>query len=100
LTMQMIYFFVNIGNNEIAQIQQNLPKDCFCLFQLQPSSSRYYGIIKKGCIAQFEKLLSSETASYLEYVDENVFKLFFLQNYGDSISCVGNRRLLMHLSDE
>ena len=98
--MQMIYFFVNIGNIEIANLQQALPKDCFCLFQLQPSSTRYYGMIKKGCMPQFEKSLTPETASYLEYVDEDVFKLFFLQNYGDSITCIGNRRLLMYLSDE
>ena len=98
--MHMIYFFISIGNHEIAQLQQNLSKDSFCLFQLQPSSSRYYGMIKKASIEQFEKSLTPEAASNLEYVDEAVFKLFFLQNIGESISCIGNRRLLMHLSDE
>jgi hypothetical protein len=97
---KMVYFFVNISNNDISKLQGSLPKDCFCLFQLQPGSTRYYGMVKKGSLPQFVKALPEETATYLEYVEENVFKLFFLQNIGESISCVGNRRLLIHLSDE
>ena len=97
---QMVYFFVNINNNDISKLQSSLPKDCFCLFQLQPSSSRYYGMIKKGSVPLLLKSLPEGGSAMLEYLDETVFKLFFLQNIGESISCIGNRRLLIHLSDE
>jgi hypothetical protein len=96
----MVYFFVNCNNNDIQKLQTNLPKDCFCLFQLQPSSRRYYGIIKKTSAPLLPKALSEESVPFLEYVDENAFKLFFLQNVGDTMYCIGNRRLLIHLSDE
>lgn len=96
----IVYFFVNISNNDIPKLQASLPKDCFCLFQLQPSSSRYYGMVKKASLPALLKALPEEAAGYLEYLDENAFKTFFLQNIGDSLSCIGNRRLLIHLSDE
>jgi hypothetical protein len=96
----MVYFFVNSNSNDIQKLQNNLPKDCFCLFQLQPSSSRYYGIIKKQSAQLLPKALPEESASFLEYVDETAFKHFFLQNVGDTMYCIGNRRLLIHLSDE
>lgn len=95
----MIYFFVNIDGNDLQKLQTNLPKDCFCLFQLQPSSKRYYGIIKKGSVSLLQKALPEEAAGLLEFVDENAFRVFFLQNVGDTMSCIGNRRLLIHLAE-
>lgn len=96
----MLYFFVNIPNQEIIQLQKKLPRGSFCLFQIQGGSSRYYGLMKNDAREIFKENLSNETLQNLEYLDKNVFRMFFLQNINDSITCIGNRAMLMHLSDE
>jgi len=96
----MLYFFVNIPNQEIIQLQKKLPRGSFCLFQIQGGSSRYYGLMKKEAKDIFRESLSPETLQNLEFLDKTVFRMFFLQNISDSISCIGNRAMLMHLSDE
>ena len=96
----MIYFFINIPYNEIIQLENKLPKGSYCLFQVQTSSTRYYGMIKKDAYLLLKESLSKETQQNLEQLDKTVFQLFFLQNISDNITCIGNRRLMIHLSDE
>lgn len=100
VTQGMIYFFINIPQNEMAQLENKLPKGSFCLFQIQSGSSRFYGMIKKDAYQTLKDALSKESLQYFEPVDKNVFQLFFLQNVTDKIICIGNRRLMIHLSDE
>jgi hypothetical protein len=96
----MLYFFLNIPDDEIVKLQNHLPKGSFCLFQVQVGSSRYYGVIKNDAFPELQRNLTPETTRHLEKLDKNVFRMFFLQNIGDSIACIGNRTLLVHLSDE
>lgn len=94
----MIYFFINIPDAELIQLENKLPKGCFCFFQVQSGSTRYYGMIKKDAYPLLIDALSQETRQNLELLDKNVFQLFFLQNISDNITCIGNRRLMIHLS--
>jgi hypothetical protein len=94
----VLYFFINIPVNEIFQLENKLPKGCYCFFQVQAGSTRYYGMIKKDAFALLKESLSHETVQNLELLDKNVFQLFFLQNISDNITCLGNRRLMIHLS--
>lgn len=96
----MIYFFINIPLNEVARLEEKLPKGCYCLFQMQSASSRYYGILKKDAYPTFLQSLTEETKKNLELLDKNVFQLFFLSNISDEISYLGNRRLMVYISDE
>jgi hypothetical protein len=96
----MIYFYINISSNEVSLLQQKLAKGTYCLFQLQGGTSRFYGMVKKGTKNEFLALLTPETLQHIEYLEKPIFKLFLLQNISDSICCIGNRGLLLHLSDE
>lgn len=96
----MLYFFIHIPGNEVHQLQKKMPKGSMCLIQMQTGSSRYYGVMKEDAKETLMHSLSPESLDHLEMLDKAVFRLFFLQNIGDTISCVGNRSLLMHLSDE
>jgi hypothetical protein len=96
----MIYFFINMPLNEIVLLESKLPKGCFCFFQVQSATNRYYGMIKKDAFLLLKEILSNESQQNLELLDKNVFQLFFLQNISDNITCIGNRRLMVHLSDE
>lgn len=96
----MIYFFINIPLNEMLRLEEKLPKGCYCLFQMQSASSRYYGIMKKDAYASFVQSLSEETKKNLEVLDKTVFQLFFLSNSSDEITYLGNRRLMVYISDE
>ena len=96
----MIYFFINMPPSELAKIEDKLPKGSYCLFQMQSSSSRYYGIMKKDAFAAFGETLSEESKKNLEVLDKTVFQLFFLSNSSDEITYTGNRRLMVYISDE
>jgi hypothetical protein len=86
--------------NEILQLDEKLPKGSYCLFQVQSASSRYYGIIKKDAYPILVQSLTEETKKNVETLDKNIFQTFFLQNISDSITYIGNRRLIMYISDE
>jgi len=96
----MLYFFINIPYNEIIQFENRLPKGSYCLFQVQSSTSRYYGIMKKEAYQILKEYLPKESLANIELLDKKIFQLFFLQNISDNISYFGNRRLMVHLSDE
>jgi len=96
----MIYFFINIPLNEVEKMEGVLPKGCYCLFQMQNASSRYYGIMKKDAYPVFIQSLTEETRKNLETIDKTVFQYFFLNNISDNISYMGNRRLIAYISDE
>lgn len=96
----MIYFFINIPLNEVNKLEDRLPKGSYCLFQMQSASSRYYGIIKKDSFHLLMESLTEESKNNVEKLDKDVFQMFFLQNISDSITYVGNRRLMAYISDE
>jgi len=96
----MIYFFINMPLNEASRLEDRLPKGCYCLFQMQSPSSRYYGIMKKEAYQTLLESVSEETRNHIEVLDKDVFQLFFLNNISDGISYLGNRRLMVYLSDE
>lgn len=96
----MIYFFINIPLNEVIKLEDRLPKGSYCLFQMQSASSRYYGIIRKDSFPLLMETLTEESKNNVEKLDKNVFQMFFLQNISDSITYVGNRRLMAYISDE
>jgi len=100
IAKNMIYFFISMPLNEVLNIEDKLPRASYCLMQLQSTSSRYYGIMKKDAYAAFVLLLSEDTKKNLETLEKNIFQMFFLQNISDSITFLGNRRLMMYLSDE
>lgn len=77
-----------------------LPKGSYCLFQMQNASSRYYGIMKKDAYSVFMQTLGEETRKNLEAIEKSVFQYFFLNNMSDNISYLGNRRLMVYISDE
>ena len=94
----MIYLFINIPDNELATLEGKLPRGSYCFFQVQSTSTRYYGMIKKDAFTVLKESLTPETRQNLEILDKNVFQLFFLQNNSDNISFLGNRRLIIHLT--
>ena len=96
----MIYFFINMPLNEVEKMENVLPKGSYCLFQMQSASSRYYGIMKKDAYSVFMQTLSEETRKNLEAIEKPVFQYFFLNNISDNISYLGNRRLMVYISDE
>lgn len=98
--MNMIYFFINMPLNEVEKMENTLPKGSYCLFQMQNASTRYYGIMKKDAFNTFLQSLSEETRKNLETIDKTVFQYFFLNNSSDNITYLGNRRLMVYISDE
>jgi hypothetical protein len=96
----MIYFFINIPLSELAKLEDILPKGCYCLFQMQNASTRYYGIIRKDSYPLMMQTLTEESKKNVEILDKNIFQMFFLQNISDSITYVGNRKLMAYISDE
>ena len=96
----MIYFFINIPLNELEKLEDILPKGCYCLFQMQNASTRYYGIIRKDSYALMIQTLTDESKKNVEMLDKNIFQMFFLQNISDNITYVGNRKLMAYISDE
>jgi hypothetical protein len=96
----MIYFFINIPLNEAMNLEDKLPRGCYCLFQMQNASSRFYGIMKKDSFPLLLQMLNEESKQNIETLDKNIFQLFFLQNISDSITYMGNRRLMSYISDE
>ena len=96
----MIYFFINIPLNELAKLEETLPKGCYCFFQMQNASTRYYGIIRKDSYPLMLQSLTDDSKKNVETLDKNIFQLFFLQNISDSITYVGNRKLMAYISDE
>ena len=96
----MIYFFINIPLIELAKLEDVLPKGCYCLFQMQNASSRYYGIIRKDSYPLMLQSLSDDSKKNVETLDKNIFQMFFLQNITDSINYLGNRKLMAYISDE
>ena len=96
----MLYFFINIPWNELAILEEKLPKGSYCLFQMQSASTRYYGIIKKDAFPILLQTITAETKQNMETLDKTVFQMFFLQNASDNITYLGNRRLMMYISDE
>lgn len=97
----MIYFFINMPLNEALKMEDTLPKGSYLLFQVQSASSRYYGIMKKDAYAVFLQLLTEDTRKNLETIDKTIFQHFFLNNASDNnITYVGNRRLMVYISDE
>ena len=96
----MIYFFINIPLNELEKLEDVLPKGCYCLFQMQNASTRYYGIIRKDSYQMLLQTISEESKKNIETLEKNIFQMFFLQNSSDSITYMGNRRLMAYISDE
>jgi hypothetical protein len=96
----VLYFFINMPLSDVLKLEEKLPKGSYCLFQMQSGSTRYYGIIKKDAYPVLLDSISSETRQNLETLDKTVFQHFFLMNASDSITYLGNRRLMMYLSDE
>ena len=96
----MIYFFINMPQNEVERMEGTLPKGSYCLFQMQSASSRYYGIMKKDAYPLFLQTLTEETRKNVEAIDKTVFQYFFLNNASDNITYLGNRRLMVYISDE
>ena len=96
----MIYFFINIPFNEVEKLEGALPKGCYCLFQMQNASNRYYGIIRKDSYPLMLQTLMEDSRKNVETLDKNIFQMFFLQNISDSITFVGNRKLMAYISDE
>jgi hypothetical protein len=96
----MIYFFINISGKELDALVEKLPRGSYCFFQVQPSSTRYYCMIREEGFSILERVISSETRQNLEVLDKNIFQLFFLQNISDNINYIGSKRLLIHLSSE
>ena len=96
----MIYFFINIPDSELQKLEERLPKGCYCLFQMQNASTRYYGIIKKDAYPVMMETISEETRKNVETLDKTIFQMFFLQNISDNISYLGNRPLMAYSSDE
>jgi hypothetical protein len=96
----MIYFFINIPLSELEKLEDILPKGCYCLFQMQNASTRYYGIIRKDSYALMIQTLTDESKKNVEMLDKNIFQMFFLQNISDNITYVGNRKLMAYISDE
>lgn len=96
----MIYFFINMPLNELMKLEDRLPKGCYCLFQMQSASSRYYGIIRKDSFPVLMETLTEESKKNVETLDKNIFQMFFLQNISDTITYLGNRRLMSYISDE
>lgn len=96
----MIYFFISMPLNEVAKMEDTLPKASYCLFQMQSASSRYYGIMKKDAYPLFLQCLTEETRKNLETIEKTVFQYFFLNNSSDNITYFGNRRLMIYISDE
>jgi hypothetical protein len=86
--------------NEVEKMENVLPKGSYCLFQMQNASSRYYGIMKKDAYSVFMQTLGEETRKNLEAIEKSVFQYFFLNNMSDNISYLGNRRLMVYISDE
>ena len=96
----MVYFFINMPPNELMKLEDRLPKGCYCLFQMQSASSRYYGIIRKDSFPVLMETLTEESKKNVETLDKNIFQMFFLQNISDNITYLGNRRLMAYISDE
>jgi hypothetical protein len=96
----MIYFFINIPLDELAKLEEVLPKGCYCFFQMQNTSTRYYGIIRKDSYPLMLQSLTDDSKKNVETLDKNIFQMFFLQNISDSITYVGNRKLMAYISDE
>ena len=96
----MIYFFINIPFNEVVRLEDILPRGCYCLFQMQNASTRYYGIIRKDSYPLMIQSLSDESKKNVEMLDRNIFQMFFLQNISDTITYLGNRKLMAYVSDE
>ena len=96
----MIYFFINLPLNEVMILEDKLPKGSYCLFQMQSASSRYYGIIRKDAYQLLLQTISEESKKNIETLEKNIFQMFFLQNSSDSITYMGNRRLMAYISDE
>jgi hypothetical protein len=96
----MIYFFINLPLNEVMMLEDKLPKGSYCLFQMQSASSRYYGIIRKDSYQLLLQTISEESKKNVETLEKNIFQMFFLQNSSDSITYMGNRRLMAYISDE
>jgi len=96
----MIYFFINLPLNEVMMLEDKLPKGSYCLFQMQSASSRYYGIIRKDSYQLLLQTISEESRKNVETLEKNIFQMFFLQNSSDSITYMGNRRLMAYISDE
>ena len=96
----MIYFFINLPLNEVLILEDRLPKGSYCLFQMQSASSRYYGIIRKDSYQLLLQTISEESKKNVETLEKNIFQMFFLQNSSDSITYMGNRRLMAYISDE
>ncbi|MBL7698634.1 MAG: hypothetical protein JNK79_10755 [Chitinophagaceae bacterium] len=86
--------------NEVEKMEDKLPKGSYCLFQMQSASSRYYGIMKKDVYPLFLQALTEETRKNVEAIDKTVFQHFFLNNASDNITYLGNRRLMVYISDE
>ena len=81
-------------------MEETLPKGSYCLFQMQNASTRYYGIMKKDAYQAFTQLLTEETRKNLEIIEKTVFQYFFLNNISDNITYLGNRRMMVYISDE
>lgn len=96
----MIYFFINLPLNELMVLEEKLPKGSYCLFQMQSASSRYYGIIRKDSYQLLLQTLTEESKKNVETLEKNIFQMFFLQNSSDSITYLGNRKLMAYISDE
>jgi len=96
----MIYFFINLPLNEVMILEDKLPKGSYCLFQMQSATSRYYGIIRKDSYQLLLQTISEESKKNIETLEKNIFQMFFLQNSSDSITYMGNRRLMAYISDE
>lgn len=96
----MIYFFINIPLNELSKLEDILPRGSYCFFQMQNASTRYYGIIRKDSYPLMIQTLTDESKKNVEMLDRNIFQMFFLQNISDSITYLGNRKLMAYISDE
>jgi hypothetical protein len=96
----MIYFFINIPLSELGKLEDVLPKGCYCLFQMQSASTRYYGIIRKDSYPLMLQTLTEDSKKNVEMLDKNIFQMFFLQNISDNITYLGNRKLMAYISDE
>ena len=95
----MIYFFINIPLNELEKLEDVLPKGCYCLFQMQNASTRYYGIIRKDSYALMLQTLTEDSKKNVEMLEKNIFQIIIMQeswfNFYES-----NERLVVLLSLE
>ena len=71
----MLLFRCEFTHNELTALKNYLPQDEYCIIG-GPGERDYYGVIEEGSHGRLLDILSGETLSMLEYVDEDELKRF------------------------